>query len=74
MLLITDYHKYGSLYDFLKNNTIDEDRMVYLLTIISFSKFCDESNKRDYLNLKNGLKINDLSFKSSTLSMIVRSV
>jgi hypothetical protein len=70
MLLITDYHKYGSLYDFLKNNTIDEDRMVYLLTIISFSKFCDESNKRDYLNLK----INDFSFKSSTLSMIVRSV
>jgi hypothetical protein len=28
MLLITDYHKHGSLYDFLKYNTIDDDRMV----------------------------------------------
>ncbi len=28
MMLITDYHQNGSLYDFLKYNTVDEDRMV----------------------------------------------
>jgi hypothetical protein len=30
MLLITDYHRNGSLYDFLKFNTIDEEKMVTL--------------------------------------------
>ena len=35
MLLITDYHRHGSLYDFLKNNTIDEDRMVVLKAILT---------------------------------------
>ena len=30
MLLITDYHEYGSLYDFLKFNILTEEQMVTL--------------------------------------------
>ena len=33
MLLITDYHQNGSLYDFLKYDEIDEEQMVRKLSI-----------------------------------------
>jgi len=38
LLLITDYHEHGSLYDYLRENSLDEDVMVisYFQNIESF--------------------------------------
>ena len=39
MLLLTDYHELGSLHDFLKQNTVDEEALVRTSVHLDFSLY-----------------------------------